>query len=168
MKMTKASFMAVVIMAMVFSATCLYAGGAWNATQGEGGKEAHFKKMVEELQLTPQQKEALDKDRAEFDAKSKDLRDKAHQARMDLKQELDKPTSDKSRIGALASELKALAGQQIDNRIDQVMALKKILTPEQFDKMKSSMERHMKDRPGKHGYKDKMDGEHGPPPPDAI
>ena len=147
--------------AMVLSATGLYAGDNWNSKQGGADREARFKKMTEELQLTPQQKEALDKDRAEFGSKSKDLRDKMQAARTSLKQELDKPTLDNGRIDALATELKALSGQQIQNRIDKVMAMKRILTPEQFNKMKSSMESHKKDRQGKHGNKDSAEGGHG-------
>lgn len=112
--------------------------------------EERSKKMAEELGLAPEQKMALDKDRAEFSAKLKDLREKIKAARTNLKAELDKPVADAAKANSLATEVKNLVGQQIQYRVDKVMAMKQILTPEQFSKMKSSMEKHKKEFKGKH------------------
>ena len=165
-KMIRRGLVLVVIAAMTLSAASIYAGDAGSAAQGDFKKDAHFKKMAEELQLTPQQKAALEKDREEFSAKSKALRDKMQITRKSLKEELDKAATDKARVESLVTELKNLYSQQIQYRVDKVMAMKQILTPEQFNKMKSSMESRKHDKDGKHGYKDKGKGEgkgdHGP------
>lgn len=151
--MIKVSLMTAVVGAILFSVSGLYAGQDWNTPQGEAKREAHFKKMTEEIELTPQQKEALDKDRKEFTAKSKDLKDKMQAARASLKEELNKPTLDKGRVDNLIAELKNLAGQQIQYRVDKVMAMKQILTPEQFSKMKESMGKRKHDKGSGHGNK---------------
>jgi len=139
---------------MVLSQSCVFAGGEGNAAQCANDKEAHFKKMSDELKLTPQQREQLTKQREEFTAKSKDLRDKMQASRAGLKAELDKPAPDKAAVDNLVSEMKNMAGQQIQNKVDKVLAMKQILTPEQFTKMGESM----KDR--KHGKGEKGD-KHG-------
>ncbi|MBN2452805.1 MAG: periplasmic heavy metal sensor [Candidatus Omnitrophica bacterium] len=156
-------FMAVVTAAaVIFSAAFVYAGEMRGVPQGAAKRDAHFKKMAEELKLTPEQKDALDKDRAEFMAKSKDLKEKIRAARVALKEELEKPVTDTARVNTLVADLKNLVGQQIQYRVDKVTAMKRVLTPEQFGKMKASMEKKMrrfKDRSGKskghwHGHKD--------------
>ena len=151
--MIRVGLMAAVVGAILLSASGLYAGQDWNTPEGEAKKEAHFKKMTEELGLNPEQKTALDKDREEFAAKSKDLKNKMHAAKSNLKEELDKPTPDKGRVDSLIAELKNLAGQQIQYRVDKVMATKQILTPEQFSKMKSSMDKGKHDKRPHHGNK---------------
>lgn len=140
---------AIVIAAMVCSTAVSYAGGA--------KREAHFTKMAEELALTPEQKATLEKDRNEFMAKAKDLREKIRAARTSLKSELNKAVTDMAKVNSLVVDLKNLIGQQIQYRIDKVMGMKKILTPEQFSKMKDKMEKHKKESGGKHGNS----GRHG-------
>lgn len=139
---------------MVFLQTFGYAGETGNAEQYTAQKEAHFKKMSEELQLTPGQKEQLAKEREEFASKSKDLREKIQTARTGLKAELEKPVPDKAKVNSLVAEIKGMVGQQIQNRVDKVMAMKQILTPEQFSKMSASMKEHKQ-------HKDKKSRKHG-------
>jgi Spy/CpxP family protein refolding chaperone len=134
--------------------------------------EAHFKKMAEELKLTPEQKSQLDKQRDEFMAKTQVLREKIKTMRTALRQELDKPTSDKAHIDRLVTELKDAVGEQIRIKVDSVIALKQVLTPEQFAKMNELRSKHM--RKGEFGPKhDKRGGPGGPgehdgPPMDML
>jgi Spy/CpxP family protein refolding chaperone len=155
-KINRSLAMAVVAL-MVLSQACVYAGEEGNTAQGANNKEAHFKKMSEELKLTPQQSEQLTKQREEFASKSKDLRDKMQAARTGLKAELDKPAPDKAAVDGLVAEMKNMTGQQIQNRVDKVMAMKQILTPEQFSKMGESM----KDRKHEKGEKGDKRGKDG-------
>lgn len=150
------SLAAAVVAAMVFSQSGVYAGEALNTPQDAAKKEARFKKMSEELQLTPQQKEQLTKEKEEFASRSKDLREKIKTARTGLKMELEKPAPDKAKVNSLVTEIKDMVGQQIQNRVDKVMAMKQILTPEQFNKMNASMKehkQHRRDKNEKHGDK---------------
>jgi len=150
------SLAAAVVAAMVFSQSGVYAGETVNTPQDAAKKEARFNKMSEELQLTPQQKEQLTKEREEFASRSKDLREKIQTARTGLKAELEKPAPDKAKVNSLVTEIKNMVGQQIQNRVDKVMAMKQILTPEQFNKMKAPMKerkQYRRDKHEKHGYK---------------
>lgn len=149
--------LAVVITVMIFSQSGVYAGETADTEQYAAKREARFKKMSEELQLTPQQKEQLAKEREEFVSRSKDLREKIRSARAGLKAELEKSAPDKAKVNSLTAEIKDLVGRQIQNRVDKVMSMKQVLTPEQFNKMKASMKERKEDKRRKGGYKDGID-----------
>lgn len=150
--------LAAVIAVTVFSQSGVYAGEIADAEQYAAKREARFKKMSEELRLTPQQKEQLTKEREEFISRSKDLREKVRSARAGLKAELERPAPDKAKVNSLTAEIKDLVGRQIQNRVDKVMSMKEILTPEQFNKMKATMKRYKQNKRGKHEkYGDKND-----------
>jgi Spy/CpxP family protein refolding chaperone len=155
----------VVVAAMVLSTTGAYAMGGWG---GKKDMEAHFKKMAEELKLTPEQKAQLDKQRGEFMAKTQALREKIKAMRTSLRQELDKPASDKTRIDSLVAELKDVVGEQIRIKVDSIIALKQVLTPEQFARMNELRSEHMRkgkfgQKHGKHGAPGGPDDHDGPP-----
>lgn len=161
-----------VMAAMALSTTGVYAMGGWG---GKKDMEAHFKKMAEQLKLTPEQKAQLDKQRDELMVRTKALREKIKTMRMSLRQELDKPISDKARIDSLVTDLKGAIGEQIQVKIDGVLALKQVLTPEQFARMNALRSEHM--RKGKFGPgHDKLRGpgghggpeDHDGPPMDVL
>jgi len=162
MKTNMKGVLAVAVVAtMVFAAAGAYAEG-WGGQGGKGGKEGHFKKITEQLQLTPQQKAELDKQREAFMAKTKDLREKMRAVRTALKTELDKATPDKAQITGLIDQFKDLVGQQIQTRVDKVMAMKQVLTPEQYTKMTALREEHKAEwqkKKGEHG--DRPEGPEG-------
>lgn len=129
--------------------------------------EEHFNKMASEIGLTAEQKAALDKDRAEFMANSKDLKAKMRAAKKSLKEELDKAATDQAKVAALVKELTDLSAQQIQYRVDKVMAMKRVLTPEQFAKMQDAMEKHKGEMKGKRGMRPPLDeGGEGPGGPE--
>ena len=146
--------------AMIFAASSAWAGEGWAGHKGEGEKGEHFEKMTKELNLTPQQKTELEKQRAATKPQMQALREKMKAAHEQLKSELDKPTPDQARLAAIVTDLKNLTGEQIQMRIDKVLAMKKILTPEQSAKMKSVMEKKKAEFKGKYGKKGK--GPEGP------
>jgi Spy/CpxP family protein refolding chaperone len=91
-----------------------------------------FEKTIKELNLTPGQQEQIaaqkkkeKQDSAEGRARMKELRDQ-------LRVELDKPSVDKDKIHLLTSEMKELEGKRIERKVEGILALKGILTPEQF------------------------------------
>lgn len=146
---------AVVVAAMVFSQAGAYAGDTENTGKDAGDKETYIKRMSEDLQLTPQQEEALTRDREEFTSRSKGLKESIRSARTGLKEELEKPAPDKVKVDSLVAEIKDMIGRQLQNRVDKVMAMKKVLTPEQLNKMKESMKAHKDKKRGKHNKPDK-------------
>lgn len=55
--------------------------------------------------------------------------------RIELKKELEKPDTDMNKINAVINEIKNLTGQQLELRVNSILATKQILTPEQFKKL---------------------------------
>jgi Spy/CpxP family protein refolding chaperone len=149
-KMMKVMAVAVAA-AMVFSAASAYAGEGWKGRKNGDGQEKRFDKMAEELKLTPEQKAALEKQREETGPKMKALREKQSAAREQLKAELDKAAPDTATLAAIVENLKNLTGEQLQMRIDKVLAMKKVLTPEQSAKMKGIMEEKKKEFKDKRG-----------------
>jgi len=150
-----------VAVAMVFAASSAWAGEGWAGHKGEGEKGEHFEKMTKELNLTPQQKDELEKQRAATKPQMQALKERMRAAHLELKAELDKPTPDKARLAAIVTDLKNLTGEQIQMRIDKVLAMKKVLTSEQSAKMKSIMEKKKAEFKAKHGKKGEGHEGHG-------
>lgn len=117
----------------------------------------HRLEMQKELGLTKEQQEKLDANRKAQKEQMQVLR-KTKQEKMEaLRQELQKEQMEEAKINQLNGEIKQLQSQLSDLRINSVMEVRKILTPEQFKKFNAKMEkrRHemkekMKDKVGMH------------------
>jgi Spy/CpxP family protein refolding chaperone len=94
--------------------------------------EKKMDNIIEELGLSPEQKEAIlehkKSHRQEMEETHKAMREK-HDA---LKAELEKEELDQARIKALVAEIKELEGSMVDARVEGILAIRKILTLEQF------------------------------------
>jgi Spy/CpxP family protein refolding chaperone len=151
---------AVVACAMVFSAASAYAGEGWNSHKSEADTKKHFDKMAEELKLTAEQKAALEKQREEARPKMKALKERQRAAREQLRAELDKQVPDKATLAAIVEDLKTLTGEHTQAKIDKVLAMKKVLTPEQSAKMKTIMDAKKKEFEDKRTEKSGKDSPH--------
>ena len=114
------------------------------------------------LQVTPEQKTALDKHREETGKAFKELYGQKMSAEKELKDALD--SGDEAQIEA--AKVKILDAQKalLDNRIEGVKSINKILTKEQQEKfrqvLKENIEKFKKGHHGKRGPR-----ESGPTPP---
>lgn len=106
---------------------------------GEKGK-THFEKMYEDLNITAEQKTQLEANRASHRDAARKLREKTQAKREELKQELSKAEFNEAKIKAIHNELKTLLNEMEDSRLAGIVAVKKILTPEQFSKLQKKME----------------------------
>ena len=116
------------------------------------------------MQVTPEQKAALDEKRAKGDSIFKDLRKNKHEAEKALGEALEKndPASIEAAKALVLDADKAL----LEHRINGVAALAKILTKEQMDTFNQFHKEQMKKfREHKHGPKGPHEGPHGNPPP---
>ena len=113
------------------------------------------------LQVTPEQKTALDKHREETGKAFKELFGQKMSAEKELKDALD--SGDEAQIEA--AKVKILDAQKalLDNRIEGIKSINKILTKEQQEKfrqvLKENIEKFKKGHHGKRGPR-----ESGPPP----
>ncbi len=110
------------------------------AESNDSSMEMHHKRkgdkdIMKMLNLSPAQKEQVQNQRSANKQKWSELKEKTRSKRLELKQELEKPEIDKNKINAITADIKTLMGEQIDLRIDDILAMKRILTPEQFKKL---------------------------------
>lgn len=103
-------------------------------------------KLVKELNLTSEQEKQIRKQRKEKRKKNKTIRKKLGKKMKELREELEKQDVDKGKIDAIAEGIKALRGTLIDQRINAILAMKEILTPEQYEKLKELREKRRSER----------------------
>ena len=118
-------------------------------------KEAFMKKMdakrqetYNDLGLTDGQRKLLEENKNKHREQTKALFTQLHQKMTLLRQELEKNELNMQEIHQTNNELKQLHAQMLDNRLELILEVRKILTPAQFkkfeDKMKSYNEKAKK------------------------
>ncbi|MDD5730808.1 MAG: periplasmic heavy metal sensor [Candidatus Omnitrophica bacterium] len=103
--------------------------------------------VMKTLNLSPEQKEKIQKQREDNKQAWSQLNEKLRAKRLELKQELEKPAVDKNRIDAVIGELKTLTGEQLELRVNTILSMKQILTPEQFQKLQEKKSAEHKTEP---------------------
>lgn len=148
------------MMVMVATVIGLFITGSVFAWGGHGGygkdskdsprAKAMKEEMKKELGITPEQEKLLDAQREacskEGDTFRKDMKSKKDE----LKDAISKPGVTRAQVEPIVAELKALEAQKIDRRVNSILAIKAILTPEQFAKLEAMKEKHMKEWKEKH------------------
>ncbi|HPM42305.1 MAG TPA: Spy/CpxP family protein refolding chaperone [Candidatus Omnitrophota bacterium] len=124
------------------------------------GKEDPFK----DLSLTPEQRDKIKAHREEGKLKAKEIQEQMRAKKEELKAEMAKSVSDRSKIDAIAADMKSLSARMIDQRIERILSLKEILTPEQFQKVNAKIEEKMRKHGGKARGWGKDKGRMPPPP----
>ncbi len=116
-----------------------------------GGKECHgggkfeqwqekrMDKIMDKLNLTPEQSQKIKDIRAKEKAAREEFMKKMKSTHEELQAEIEKPVSDKARINALLGELEPMMASQFRQRIENILAVKDVLTPEQFASMREEM-----------------------------
>ena len=107
-----------------------YAMGRFRKT-----KEERFEALAKELNLTEEQQAQLKQQRSEQEEIVKELRDKFRQEIKNLREELEKPDTDQERLEKIATKIKILGSDLLDQRIEGILAIKEILTPQQFEQL---------------------------------
>lgn len=124
---------------------CGPAASAPAAPEGDGGKGRFF----EDLNLDAGQKEALRRHRAEIKRRMTELKGRLEVKRVEMENELEKPEPDKDRLYRLVDEIAAIQKEKLALRVEAALALKGILTPEQFEKFRAKRENWVERK--KHG-----------------
>jgi Spy/CpxP family protein refolding chaperone len=94
------------------------------------------------MQVTPEQKAALDESRAKGDSIFKDLRKQKHEAEKALGEALE--SRDAASIDAAKAKVLDADKALLEHRINGMQALAKVLTPEQFEKFNQFHKEQMK------------------------
>ncbi|NQT95202.1 MAG: Spy/CpxP family protein refolding chaperone [Candidatus Omnitrophica bacterium] len=124
---------------------------SYREERGEGGRSEHRKKeaignLVEELGLSEEQVEELTALKESHRDTQKQLHESLKEANNNLRKELESPEVSKS-VWKVAEEVKGIQAQMVDSRIEHILAVKEILTPEQFEKFQEKFF-EMKERRG--------------------
>ncbi|MBN1354073.1 MAG: periplasmic heavy metal sensor [Candidatus Omnitrophica bacterium] len=106
-----------------------------------------FERLSDELGLTDEQKTRLDKQKEVFKEKNIAFMDKIYAKNKELKAELEKPEIDRESVNNIIDDIQKLTGEKLRNRVDNILAMKNILTQEQFEKLQQKMEKK------RHGHK---------------
>jgi len=102
----------------------------------QGGKGSHARKnMVKELQLTKDQIEKSEAYRLEHQKAKIRLDALIKEKHLDLRAELRKDNPDRGRINRLINDIGQAKTDLLRNRIEKMLQLKSILTPEQKEKL---------------------------------
>ena len=147
------SYAAAAILVLSFAST---ASAQWFGRDGKKGQKSNeggFDNIAKELNLTESQKQQMAQQRSKEKEQGQVLREKMKAARDELTKELDKEKPDMAKIRSLISEMKELIGSRIEQRVDGIISMKQVLTPEQFKKLNEKTKRF--ERPTRGGEHEK-------------
>jgi Spy/CpxP family protein refolding chaperone len=142
---------------MVFVMVCLMAGvvgvmyvRADIDTSHAQGK-AMWQKIAKNLELTPDQQAKLKDLRADMGKQNKISRDKIKTLREKEKEELLIPNPSQQALYGYAKEINDLQGTMAEKRLEHLLKVKEVLTPDQFKKLLSMTSHMQKNRQWKNG-----------------
>ena len=121
-------------------------------------KEAKKAKMIEELGLTEEQQQKLEDHKNTHKSQMNEQREAKKDLHAQLKAEIEKVELDTGTIYSIHEQIKALDIEMADHRLEGMLQIREILTPEQFkifhEKFGKKKEKGHGDRPkgGKGGF----------------
>jgi len=151
MKKRKNFWKIIFMPALAVAAVCAQTAFAQPVEEGEANEQAmeargraHFQEMAKKLKLSAQQQAQLDagreKHRQVFAGTRKNLAAK----REALRVELEKTELDMNKIKQIHNDLKTMMAAAEDERLNAILEVRAILTPEQFKQF-------FAERPDRHG-----------------
>lgn len=128
---------------VVFLATSLlYAqGNAGAEKSGKAGGRKYRKSVLKELNLTNEQGKSLEENRQGQRQRMVGIISALKAQKEKLEQVMKKDSATKAEVEPIVAEIKSLQAQLIDQRINGILAVKKILTPEQFTRFQELTQR---------------------------
>lgn len=124
---------------LVLACTLLLGLGAAPSTfaRDRGEDEgARFIEIADQLALTPPQRTALEDVVYRSTSSRVDVRARLAKGELDLKHALVAATLDEKAVRTAAEAVSTATADLVRNRVDQILAIRKQLSPEQWDKLK--------------------------------
>ena len=138
---------------IVISASAAYAMPMHEGEEGErcekGARGEKFQAILDKLDLTQEQKDQLKQTRETQKQQKEGLKEDLESARKTLHEELKKYDSDRSVVKSTVARINVLQAQLLEQKTDSFLAMKGVLTPQQFQKMQEIMDekrQKMKDK----------------------
>lgn len=104
--------------------------------------EERIKEMHKELGLSEAQQKELDAHREQQSKAREEFFGLMRSKRKELAQELQKPELNLDRVKVIHSEIKDMMNKKADQKLEHILYVRKVLTPEQFSKFMGLMEKH--------------------------
>ena len=111
--------------------------------------DARRQEIYDDLGLTGEQRKLLEENKNKHREQTKALFTQMREKMTFLRQELEKKELDMQTVYQTNNELKRLQAQMLDNRLERILEVRKILTPAQFKKFGDKMNErigHFKDK----------------------
>jgi len=128
--------LAAIALGLVFSGTAN--AKMFEKEEGQPNKDKRDQ-VIQQLNLTPQQEAQINQLQRLNRQKAKELFRKLNEKRRELADELDKARSNPIKIRVLIAALKDIQGRLIEKRVEDVLKMKEILTPEQYQKFSETL-----------------------------
>ena len=117
-------------------------------TDGPSLKEhsgQHIQEIYSQLNLTDDQKKQLEANKKQHREKMESARQEVKTNKEALRGELMKLQLNMPKINAIHGRIKVLQSQMEDDKLSSILAVRAILTPEQFSKFGNLMHQHKKE-----------------------
>jgi Spy/CpxP family protein refolding chaperone len=148
----------VVIGALALSATAAVAQPGRMGPGRKGGHRMGPDRIYQQLDLTEQQQEKIQALRLETAKKAAQIQADLKVARLELRSAMAKDVPSASEVKAKVEAVNRARGEMLENRVNTQLAVRKLLTPQQRDKMKTLR------RQGPAGRRGGWEGRRGPGP----
>lgn len=102
---------------------------------GKAKQEEVKAQIIAKLHLTPQQQDALENNKKDHRSKTRDLLKNLRDSMKALRDELQKPAIDRPRIDAIHAEIKGTTNALADLRLEGILKIREVLTPDQHRTM---------------------------------
>ncbi|MFA5363468.1 MAG: periplasmic heavy metal sensor [Candidatus Omnitrophota bacterium] len=99
-----------------------------------GRMENYIREVYNQLNLTEEQKKQLDENKNLHHKLMNDLHGESRSLKGSLNRLLMQPDMDMNKINSIQSRLKNIESEKIDDRLNSILEVRKILTPGQFAK----------------------------------
>jgi len=113
--------------------------------------EEKVNKMYDKLDLSEEQRQALKKNKEGHRDEMQSLREEIKAKRESLQAEMQKADFNADKVKSINEEIKALQNKMSDQRLEGVLEVREILTPEQFSKFNELKESHHENWKGEGG-----------------
>jgi Spy/CpxP family protein refolding chaperone len=107
----------------------------------------HFQGIFKQLNLTDEQKKELEANKKQNRERMQSTRQAMKTEKQALQGELMKPQLDMVKINAIHQQIKTLQSQMEDDKLNSILAVRAILTPEQFLKFTALIHKHKQEHP---------------------
>ena len=126
----------------------IYAEDSVNGAKPAADDEKRCEAAANQLNLSAEQKEKMKALRQNQKQQMTELRQALKEKRLKLKDELNNPGATRESIAPLANDIKTIMAKMVDQRIEGIIAIKGILTPDQFSQLQQARQKMSQDERG--------------------